>query len=131
MFYTHERFVMQSRNILWRIVLLALLAYSVFSLVSVRLSLDETYETASLLRERLSLLQEENARLKALAVQDSDEMRLQELARERLGLVLPGEKIFYFTQKKINAIYIIHFYLKIWKMQLIEFWTQKMKKKKF
>ena len=91
---------MQSRNILWRIVLLAVLAYSVFSLGSVRLSLDETYETASLLRERLSLLQEENARLRALAVQDSDEMRLQELARERLGLVLPGEKIFYFTEDR-------------------------------
>lgn len=90
---------MRSRNILWRIVLLSLLFYSVFSFVSVTVSLNKTRQTASDLQQRLAVLQAENAGLKAASEQRTD-TELQDLARERLGLVLPGEKIFYFTEDR-------------------------------
>ena len=91
---------MRSRNILWRIVLLALLFYSGFSFLSVRLKLDKTLETAESLRERHVLLKADNERLTELLEQGVDDMQLQDLARERLGLVLPGEKVFYFTKDR-------------------------------
>lgn len=91
---------MRSRNILWRIVLLALLFYSGFSFISVRMDLSRTQQTADSLQEQYVLLQAENERLNELLAQGVDDMRLQDLARERLGLVLPGEKVFYFTKDR-------------------------------
>ena len=91
---------MRSRNILWRIVLLALLFYSGFSFVSVQLSLSETRQMTEMLGERYRLLKQENERLNEQLEQGVDDMQLQDLARERLGLVLPGEKIFYFTKDR-------------------------------
>ncbi len=91
---------MRSGNTLWRIVLLALLFYSGFSLISVRIDLNRTRHTADNLQEQYVLLRAENELLNELLSQGVDDMQLQDLARERLGLVLPGEKVFYFTKDR-------------------------------
>ena len=49
--------------------------------------------------QQLEALQVEHSRLAAALEQGSDS-RLQDMARQRLGLVLPGEKIFYFTEDR-------------------------------
>jgi cell division protein FtsB len=41
-----------------------------------------------------------NAQLQAEIAQERDPEEMQQLARERLGLVLPGEKLFYFSSDR-------------------------------
>lgn len=87
---------MNLRETLTRIVLVALLLYSLASLVTVGRELRQ----GELLRQQLLQQTESQQALKQdleqkLAQGQSPE-ELQQLARERLGLVLPGEKLFYF-----------------------------------
>ena len=87
---------MNLRETLTRIVLVVLLLYSLASLLSVGRELRQ----AELLRQQLLQQTESQQALqqdleKRLAQGQSPE-ELQQLARERLGLVLPGEKLFYF-----------------------------------
>lgn len=87
---------MQGRNTLWRVVLLLLLLYALGSFASARRLLAQTRMQEQQLSGELALLQQENQRLQQLLDRGLDEQQLESLARERLGLVLPGEKIFYF-----------------------------------
>ena len=87
---------MNLRETLTRIVLVVLLLYSLASLLSVGRELRQ----AELLRQQLLQQTESQQALKQdlehkLAQGQSTE-ELRQLARERLGLVLPGEKLFYF-----------------------------------
>ena len=87
---------MNLRETLTRIVLVALLLYSLASLLTVGRELKQ----GELLRQQLLQQTESQQALKQdlehkLAQGQSSE-ELQQLARERLGLVLPGEKLFYF-----------------------------------
>ena len=87
---------MNLRETLTRIVLVALLLYSLAGLVTVGRELRQ----GELLRQQLLQQMESQQALKQdleqkLAQGQSPE-ELQQLARERLGLVLPGEKLFYF-----------------------------------
>lgn len=87
---------MNLRETLARIVLVALLLYSLASLVTVGRELRQ----GELLRQQLLQKMESQQALKQdlehkLAQGQSPE-ELRQLARERLGLVLPGEKLFYF-----------------------------------
>ena len=87
---------MKLRETLTRIVLVALLLYSLASLVTVGRELRQ----GELLRQQLLQKMESQQALKQdlehkLAQGQSPE-ELRQLARERLGLVLPGEKLFYF-----------------------------------
>ena len=86
---------MKLRETLTRIVLEALLLYSLASLLTVGRELKQ----GELLRQQLLQQTESQQALKQdlehkLAQGQSPE-ELQQLARERLGLVLPGEKLFY------------------------------------
>lgn len=87
---------MNLRETLTRIVLVVLLLYSLASLLSVGRELRQ----AELLRQQL-LQQTESQQalqqdLEHKLTQGQSPEELQQLARERLGLVLPGEKLFYF-----------------------------------
>ncbi len=80
---------------MWRIVLLSLLFYSASSFFSEADRLDKTRRNADGLYAELVQLRQENTRL-CDALEQRTQTQLQELARDRLGLVLPGEKLFYF-----------------------------------
>ena len=87
---------MKLHETLTRIVLVALLLYSLAGLLTVGRELKQ----GELLRQQLLQQTESQQALKQdlehkLAQGQSPE-ELQQLARERLGLVLPGEKLFYF-----------------------------------
>ena len=90
---------MRNRNILWRIVLLSLLFYSVFSFLSISSDLEEKRQTADRLQAEIGRQQLSNSRLRAVFEQGTD-TQLEAMARERLGLVLPGEKLFYFIEDR-------------------------------
>ena len=79
-----------------RIVALALLLYSLWSLASVRQELYSARQQELALRQELDILMQENERLLLKLEQGLDDEFLEQLARERLGLVRSGEIIFRF-----------------------------------
>ena len=86
------------KNIILRFVVVALMLYALVSLASVRLDLRRTEQLAAALQEQQAQLAAENRSLteKLSKARDPEEMR--RLAWSRLGLVQPGDKLFYFVQ---------------------------------
>lgn len=89
---------MGSQNTIWRIVVLALLCYSLLSFASVQSDLFRTRQLAAGLEEELGCLREENRSLQLQLSQGYDDEQIRLLARQRLGLVMPGEIVFYFDR---------------------------------
>ncbi len=88
---------MYSKETLIRIVLVSLLLYSALSLFATRSELKQLDGTRRQAQETLAALRDENAQLKESLAQEISEEEMERLARERLGLVRPGEMIFYFS----------------------------------
>lgn len=78
------------------IILIALFFYSLFSLASAREELTKLRCTAEELREEYAQLVSDNAELEAALENSGTPEDMERLAREKLGLVYPGEKVFYF-----------------------------------
>ena len=87
---------MKIRETLVRIVFLALLLYSLASLLTVSRELNQAELLKRQLRQQTEIQQSLKRDLERKLAQGQSPEELQELARERLGLVLPGEKLFYF-----------------------------------
>jgi len=87
---------MPMRRTLIRIVAVALLLYSLWSLATVRRSLYEVRQELPGLTRELALLEEERGRLQSRLEGGADDEFIEALARERLGLVKSGDIIFYF-----------------------------------
>ena len=86
---------MKMRDDLRSIVAAALIAYSAFTALSAQARVRRAAALEAELSERHSALCAEVEALRRLPPA-SDEL-MERLARERLGLVLPGEIIFYFA----------------------------------
>jgi cell division protein FtsL len=91
---------MNPRENLVRIVLVVLLLYSMASLTSVGVQLGQSRQLLGTMNAQLEERQAVNAQLQAEIAQERDPEEMQQLARERLGLVLPGEKLFYFSSDR-------------------------------
>ena len=87
---------MTLRESLTRIVLVALLLYSLASLLTVGRELKQAERLERQLRQQTESQQALKQDLEHKLAQGQSPEELQQLARERLGLVLPGEKLFYF-----------------------------------
>ena len=88
---------MQTHSVLLRIVALSLLLYSLWLFAS---SMDELRQREALVGEKtalLSALMEEKAELEENLRAVESGAGMEALARERLGLVMPGERVFYFA----------------------------------
>ncbi len=80
-------------------VAVALLVYSLCSLAAASLKLDSAEKDLAALEEEYALLVSEQETLTARLESGLSDDELERLARERLGLVMPGEKIFYFSER--------------------------------
>ena len=91
--------IMQTHSVLLRIVALSLLVYSVALFGSSLRKLSLTEEKLAACQAEYEKLTEAENRLeeKIKALRRGEGM--DALARERLGLVMPEEKIFYFTSE--------------------------------
>lgn len=94
---------MHTRSNLTRVVALALLLYSLGLFSSSLKKLSEAEEDVERRQLRLEELRQENMALKLRLEKLRNGEGMEALARERLGLVLPGEKIFYFTSGEAEA----------------------------
>ena len=91
---------MRNRTVIMRFVVLCLLLYALTSLVSGYRSLSRTEQSARELTAEAERLEAEQAELTQKLSQENWDEEMRRLAWERLGMVMPGEKIFYFTQKQ-------------------------------
>ena len=87
---------MNLRETLTRIVLVALLLYSLASLLTVGRELKQAERLERQLRQQTESQQALKQELERRLTQEQSPEELRQMARERLGLVLPGEKLFYF-----------------------------------
>ena len=77
------------------LVVLALLLAVGYQLMSIRAKLASAEEEKSILAERVARQEQENRSLEAALERAEDPEYLQQLARDRLGMVSPGQKDFY------------------------------------
>lgn len=84
-------------GILTKLVVLALLVYLATTLLNLRSQIQSAQTERDTLTQQVADQNQLNAELNA-AVKDSDDPdRIADAAREKLGLVEPGEKVFVFT----------------------------------
>ena len=75
----------------------AVLAYALIRCGTVKSSLEEAENARRALCSEVQTLREETETLKTALGSPPDEEEIEKLARERLGLVMPDETIFIFT----------------------------------
>ena len=85
-----------ARETLIRIVLPALLLYSALCLASARRTLSAAEVREAALREALAAVERDNRKTGCRLESGWSAEELEALARERLGLVLPGDRVFHF-----------------------------------
>ena len=88
---------MRAKETLICIVAVALLIYSLTVFAGAGRELDRLKAEAGAAADRLGALEKENSSLQTSLEEGVSDEELERLARERLALVLPGEKIFYFV----------------------------------
>ena len=79
------------------VLIAVLLAYGSVRFCIVRSMLEEAEEARRTLRSEVQALREETAALSCVLESPPDDREIEKLARERLGLVMPDETIFCFT----------------------------------
>lgn len=82
-------------GILMKIVILALLVYGGILLSGTRSRIEQAESDRAVLQARVDAVQQENAELEYDIAHAGDPETIASIARAKLGLVTPGEKIFF------------------------------------
>ena len=96
---------MHNHNLILRIVLVAFLAYSLTAFGSGLKSLRKTESDISKLENELQVLRDENSFLKLDLASEPDAEKMEKLAREKLGMLRPGDKIFIFSKDREELLW--------------------------
>ena len=88
---------MKKASAITKIVILALIVYAVVSLISVKSRTAEARQEKQALQQKVTQISEANAELQYGIDHSTDDQTIEDIAREKLGLVKPGEVIFYDT----------------------------------
>lgn len=86
---------LKKAGILTKLVIAALLLYGGATLVTQYAKIAEAQETQSQLQEQENQMIQGNAELEYEIKHANDPDTIESIAREKLGLVMPGERIFY------------------------------------
>lgn len=82
-------------SIFTKIVILALILYAAISLSTTKSRIASAEEDRLVLQAKVDAMLQENAELEYDIAHAGDPETIAEIARTKLGLVKPGEKIFY------------------------------------
>lgn len=82
-------------GIVTKIVILALVIYAGISILSITARISQAEDTRAELSGQVAELTLSNAELKYELEHSEDPETIEDIARNKLGLVKPGEKIFY------------------------------------
>lgn len=82
-------------GIVTKIVILAIIVYAGITLVSLKVQVSDARETRDKLQEEVDGVLQTNTELQYAIDHSTDPETIEDIARNKLGLVKPGEKIFY------------------------------------
>ena len=82
-------------GLLVKIALLILLAYRIITLVNVRQQIGDAHAAIETLTEQVNDQTQANTELSNAIENRNDPSYLEDVARERLGLVAPNDRVFY------------------------------------
>lgn len=82
-------------GLLVKIALLILLAYLIITLVNVRQQIGDAHAAIETLTEQVNDQTQSNTELSNAIENRNDPSYLEDVARERLGLVAPNDRVFY------------------------------------
>lgn len=82
-------------GILLKIIVLVLVVFAGIRLLTLRSQIDEAREQTEALREQAGEMTQSNAELEYEIQHSEDQATIENIARTKLGLVKPGEKIFF------------------------------------
>ena len=82
-------------GIFTKIIIVALLVYAVVSIISLRGRIDEAEASRASLEQQVEDQMAENESMKYDIKNSGDKSVVEDIAREKLGLVRPDEKVFY------------------------------------
>ena len=85
----------RSAGWLTALVIAGLMAYGCITLMSMRSKVADAAKTESQLQSQVSSIQETNASLRFAIENQDDPDTIEDIARDKLGLVMPDERIFY------------------------------------
>ena len=77
------------------VVIAGLLAYGCITLSNMKTKVADAAKTEAELNARIESIQEENAALQYAINNQDDPATIEDIARDKLGLVMPDEMIFY------------------------------------
>lgn len=80
---------------LTKLLILVMLVYAVYNIIDVRSNIVEARQSLTSLTQQVEDAQQVNARLNYEIEHKDDPETIEQIARAKLGLVKPGEKIFY------------------------------------
>lgn len=78
-----------------KIVILAIIVYAGISMVSLKVQVSDARETRDELQTQVDGVLQTNTELQYAIDHSTDPETIEDIARNKLGLVKPGEKIFY------------------------------------
>ncbi len=86
---------LRKSSMLTRLIILALAVYAIVTLLSLQTQISQQDEANAALREEISATGQENQRLQQAIERVGSREGVEEVARNKLGLVTEGEIIFY------------------------------------
>lgn len=86
---------LKKANLITKLLIVALALYAIISIVTINGRVTKAEEDKAELQRQVDEITQENAELQYQLDHSEDEETIEEIARNKLGLVLPGEKIFY------------------------------------
>ena len=82
-------------GLITKIVILAIIVYAGITLVSLKMQVSDARETRDALQSQVDGVLQTNTELQYAIDHSTDPDTIEDIARNKLGLVKPGEKIFY------------------------------------
>ena len=82
-------------SIFTKIVIALLVVYACVSLIRTRAQIGQARQEQTIVQQQVAELMQENAEISYDIEHAGDDATIESIARTKLGLVKPGEKIFY------------------------------------
>lgn len=86
---------LKKASILTKIVVIALIIYAAVTLIDLKTKIENTQEVKDMLQQQVDGKTVSNAELEYAIEHSDDEDAIIEFAKDKLGLVMPGEIIFF------------------------------------
>lgn len=84
-------------GIITKLVIFALIVYASMTLINLRTQIDAARSEQEALKQKVTQIETSNAELKYEIEHSDDQDTIADVARDDLGLVAPGEKVFFDT----------------------------------